>query len=72
MTIFELIDQDTRGWDREFIWQNFHRDDAEAILCVPLSYKAIPDIVLWIGEKSGEYSVRSGYREMRKAHMELD
>ena len=72
MTVFELIDQDTRGWDREFIWQNFHRDDAEAILCVPLSYKAIPDIVLWIGEKSGEYSVRSGYREMRKAHMELD
>lgn len=28
--------------------------------------------MLWIGEKSGEYSVRSGYREARKARMELD
>ncbi|XP_075670478.1 uncharacterized protein LOC142640297 [Castanea sativa] len=72
MKVSELIDQDSRGWDREFIWRNFHSDDAEAILRVPLSYRVISDTVVWIGEKSGEYSMRSGYREMRKACKEMD
>ncbi|XP_075634549.1 uncharacterized protein LOC142606997 [Castanea sativa] len=72
MTVSELINQDSRGWDQEFIWQNFHRDDAEAILRVPLSYRDIPDTVVWVGEKSGEYSVKSGYYEAQKAWKELN
>ena len=64
MTVAELIDLESRGWDRELIWQNFHHEDAEAILRVPLSFRDIPDTVVWSDEKSGEYSVKSGYREM--------
>ena len=48
MMVSELIDQDSRGWDREFIWQNFHRDDAEAILRVYLTRRFISDIVVWL------------------------
>ena len=64
MTVAELIDLKSRGWDRELIWQNFHHEDAEAILRVPLSFRDIPDTVVWSDEKSGEYSVKSGYREV--------
>ncbi|KAL0015048.1 hypothetical protein SO802_002117 [Lithocarpus litseifolius] len=52
MTVAELIVPDSRGWDREFIRQNFYCEDADAILHVPLRYKDIPDTVVWIGEKS--------------------
>ena len=72
MLVSELIVQESRGWDRDFIWQNFHRDDAEAILRVPLSYRFISDSVVWLGENSGEYSMRSGYREARKVCKGMD
>ena len=72
MMVAKLMDPDSRGWDREVIWQNFHREDAEAILRVPLSYRDIADIVVWSGEKSGVYSVKLGYREAQKAWMELN
>ena len=72
MTVVELIDLESRGWDRELIWQNFHHEDAEAILRVPLRFRDIPDTVVWSGEKSGVYSVKSGYREAQKAWRELN
>ena len=72
MLVSELIVQESRGWDCDFIWQNFHRDDAEAILRVPLSYRFISDSVVWLGENSGEYSMRSGYREARKVCKGMD
>ena len=72
MTVAELIDPESRGWDREFIWQNFHHEDAQAILRVPLSFRDIPDTVVWNGEKSGEYTVKSGYRVVQKAWKELN
>ena len=58
MTVAELIDLESRGWDRELIWQNVHHEDAEAILRVPLSLRDILDTVVWSGEKSGVYSVK--------------
>ena len=72
MTVAELIDLESRGWDRELIWQNFHHEDAEAILRVPSSFRDIPDIVVWSGEKSGVYSVKLRYREAQKAWRELN
>ena len=72
MTVVELIDLESRGWDQELIWQNFHHEDAEAILRVPLSFRDIHDTMVWSGEKSGVYSVKSGYREAQKAWRELN
>ncbi|XP_075633692.1 uncharacterized protein LOC142606188 [Castanea sativa] len=48
LMVVELIDPDTRWWDREFIMQKFNREDGEAILRVPLSRRVISD--------SGEYT----------------
>ena len=41
--IVKIIDLDTRWWDREFIMQNFNKEDVKAILRVPLSKRYILD-----------------------------
>lgn len=51
--ISELIDQSSRRWDREVVLMNFHRDDAEAILHIPLSRRYIMDKVMWLHTNSG-------------------
>ena len=43
LMVADIIDPDTRWWDRGFIMQSFNREDAEAILRVPLSRRHIPD-----------------------------
>lgn len=72
MMVSELIDLDSRWWDRGFILQNFNREDAEAILRVPLSRRCISNSLFWIPNKSGEYTVRSGYHVARQLAKELD
>ena len=72
MLVSDLIVQESRGWDCDFIWQNFHCDDAEAILRVPLSYRFISDSVVWLGKNSSQYSVRSGYCEARNVCRGMD
>lgn len=72
MLVSELIDTEFRWWDRGFIFHNFHREDAEAILRVPLSRRYISDSLLWIPNKSGEYSVSSGYLVARQLSKESD
>jgi len=39
----------------------FHREDTEAILHIPLSYRLVSDGMIWLHTKNGEYTVRSGY-----------
>ena len=41
--IVKIIDLETRWWDREFIMQNFNREDVKAILRVPFSKRYILD-----------------------------
>ena len=62
LMVTKIINPDTRWWDREFIMQNFNREDAEAILRVPLSRRYILDSLFWTPNKSGEYTVRLGYQ----------
>ena len=35
--VSDIIDWRIKDWDRELIEAKFHRDDADAILCMPLS-----------------------------------
>ena len=50
----------------------FHREDAEAILRIPLSHRNIPDSIVWLPNKDGEYTVKSGYFTARELESELD
>ena len=59
--VLDLIDPFLRCWDRESVSQNFHKEDADAILRIPLSRRQIPDSVMWLHIKDGSYTVKSGY-----------
>ena len=41
--------------------QTFIKDDVEAILLIPLSHRAVVDSIIWLPNKNGRYSVKSGY-----------
>ncbi|KAL5565829.1 hypothetical protein UlMin_028993 [Ulmus minor] len=49
------------SWDSSIIRESFHEDEAEAILSLPLPRRSTPDTLLWHYDKSGHYTVRSGY-----------
>ncbi|KAL5570726.1 hypothetical protein UlMin_020323 [Ulmus minor] len=49
------------SWDSSLIRKSFHEDEANAILSLPLPRRTTPDTLLWHYDKSGNYTVRSGY-----------
>ncbi|KAL5568229.1 hypothetical protein UlMin_024804 [Ulmus minor] len=49
------------SWDSSLIRESFHEDEAEAILSLPLPRRSTSDTLLWHYDKSGHYTVRSGY-----------
>ncbi|KAL5547561.1 hypothetical protein UlMin_002792 [Ulmus minor] len=49
------------SWDSSLIRESFHEDEAEAILSLPLPRRTTSDTLLWHYDKSGHYTVRSGY-----------
>lgn len=59
--VSDLIDPNTRCWDREYVLLNFQKEDAEAILRIPLSRRHIKDAVMWLHTQKGNYTVKSGY-----------
>ena len=64
--VSELIDPNINWWRRELIVERFHKDDAEAILRIPLSHRHTLDVVIWQHNKQGVYSVRSGCHVARQ------
>ncbi|KAA3480920.1 Ribonuclease H-like superfamily protein [Gossypium australe] len=55
---------DSNQWKEELIQRTFHQDDAARILCIPLPLEKELDKVIWRGEASGVYTVRSGYKKL--------
>ena len=43
------------------IREKFSKDDTEAIIHIPLSKRDVPDTVVWLPNKDGVSSVKSGY-----------
>ena len=68
----ELLDGDGHRWDRGLIGVKFHKEDAEAILRIPLSSRNIPDSIVWLPNKDREYLVKSGYFTARELDSEMD
>ena len=56
----ELICQ--QRWNRNIIFSNFNKEDAEKILRIPLSLSGREDSFYWKSKAGGEYTVDSGYK----------
>ena len=59
--VVQLINPSTKLWDATILSRNFEPADVEKIRAIPLSIFAREDRLVWHFEKSGIYSVRSGY-----------
>lgn len=46
---------------------HFHKDDADAILRLPLSHRHVPNAIFWLHNKKGVYTVKSSYHVARQA-----
>jgi hypothetical protein len=60
-TVSDLIDKERGCWNSNIISENFLKEEAEAILNIPLSPNLPQDRIIWIGSKSGMFSVKSAY-----------
>ena len=68
--VSSLIQVDTGLWNKELVERAFIPSEASLILSTTLSSRAPNDLLVWGGEKSGKYSVRSAYRML--ATVDLD
>ncbi|KAA3475505.1 reverse transcriptase [Gossypium australe] len=60
--VAELINSNQRKWNRSLIESTFPANEAELILQIPLTQHSQGDLLVWAGELSGEFSVRSSYK----------
>ncbi|GMI91035.1 hypothetical protein like AT4G29090 [Hibiscus trionum] len=61
-TVNDLMNQNSREWNVQLIRQHFNQQDSTAILSIPLTASPLHDKLVWRGERTGLYTVRSGYR----------
>ncbi|TYI23352.1 hypothetical protein ES332_A06G159400v1 [Gossypium tomentosum] len=61
--VSDLIEQNSNQWKKELI-STFHPEDTERIRCIPLLLEQEANRMLWRGEASGVYTVRSGYKNL--------
>lgn len=61
MKVRELIDEDTRQWDRG-IHALFDRRACEDILAVPLNQLNSPEKLIWKENRTHSFSVRTAYQ----------
>ncbi|KAK3221268.1 hypothetical protein Dsin_008293 [Dipteronia sinensis] len=62
LRVSELINKDHHCWDLEKIDTLLIPLDKEAILSIPVSFRGGKDFLSWHFDKSGSFSVKSGYR----------
>ncbi|KAA3458643.1 reverse transcriptase [Gossypium australe] len=60
--VAELIDSNSREWNRELVVDTFPKEVADLILWISLAVAPHEDFLVWNGEPSGEFSVRSSYK----------
>ncbi|KAA3466682.1 reverse transcriptase [Gossypium australe] len=62
ISVAELIDSQSRKWNKEVIRHTFAADEADRILRIPLAKVPHEDFRAWSGEQSGEFLVKSAYK----------
>ncbi|XP_030923509.1 uncharacterized protein LOC115950456 [Quercus lobata] len=56
-----LIDKETKRWKGEIVRSLFLPFEARTILNIPLCHSLPDDQIIWVGNKIGEFSVKSAY-----------
>ena len=56
-----LIDRDTKRWKDDVVRSLFLPFEAKTILNIPLCHSLPEDQIIWVGNKNGEFSVKSAY-----------
>ena len=56
-----LIDYENKRWKSEVVQAMFLPFEAEKILNIPLSYNLPKDKLIWVGNRKGEFTVKSAY-----------
>ena len=59
--VSSLINPTTKWWNVDLIRATFLPFEAETILKIPLSRTLLEDKIIWIGNRRGEFSVKSAY-----------
>ncbi|KAG8486820.1 hypothetical protein CXB51_020301 [Gossypium anomalum] len=60
--VTDLISCDERKWKKKLIVNTFLEEEARRRLRIPLMREPHDDFMVWSGEPSGEFSVRSAYK----------
>ena len=61
LMVSTLIDPESRRWKTDLVRSLFLPFEANTILNIPLSYNLPEDKIIWIGNKRGEFTVKSAY-----------
>jgi hypothetical protein len=69
-TVKELIDQDSKWWNRELIEIFFSNAEVDVINKLPVSCSCQKDVLIWRGTTSGDFSIRNAYH-MEKERQDL-
>ena len=56
-----LIDSESRRWKVDLVRSIFLPFEVNTIMNIPLSYNLLEDKIIWIGNKRGEFTMKSAY-----------
>ena len=59
--VSSLIDDDSKSWIVNLVRELFFPFETETILRIPLSYFLLDNKIIWVGNRRGEFSVKSAY-----------
>ena len=70
--VHELIGEQTKTWNQILLQEMFDTKEAASINSIPLSRIGSPDRLVWHYDKKGVYTIKSGYKLLNKAYMEVN
>ena len=62
----DLIELDMNCWRQDLVMTTFRSEDAKAICQIPLSRRCVADLIIWMHNRNGRYSVKFGYYVARQ------
>ena len=66
MAVSKLIDPELHVWRGDMIMILFHKEDAVAITKIPFNRRVVLDLIIWMHNKNGKFSVKSAYKVTRR------